>query len=73
MGTPQGGIISPTLANMTLDGLDATIDKAFGIKNQAGWLPKEQPVQNPPYTVCRRLCRNGIRQGHSGKQGQTTD
>lgn len=29
--TPQGGIISPTLANMTLDGLEATIDKAFGI------------------------------------------
>jgi RNA-directed DNA polymerase len=31
MGTPQGGIISPTLANMTLDGLEAAIDKAFGI------------------------------------------
>ena len=30
-GTPQGGIISPTLANMTLDGLEATIDKALGI------------------------------------------
>ena len=31
-GTPQGGIISPTLANMTLDGLEAAIDQAFGIK-----------------------------------------
>jgi RNA-directed DNA polymerase len=30
-GTPQGGVISPILANMTLDGLDAAIDKAFGI------------------------------------------
>jgi len=30
-GTPQGGIISPTLANMTLDGLEAAIDKALGI------------------------------------------
>jgi len=30
-GTPQGGIISPTLANMTLDGLEAVIDNAFGI------------------------------------------
>jgi RNA-directed DNA polymerase len=30
-GTPQGGIISPTLANMTLDGLEACLDKAFGI------------------------------------------
>jgi RNA-directed DNA polymerase len=24
-GTPQGGIISPTLANMTLDGLEQTV------------------------------------------------
>ena len=30
-GTPQGGIISPTLANMTLDGLETAIDKALGI------------------------------------------
>lgn len=27
-GTPQGGIISPTLANMTLDGLEATVYQA---------------------------------------------
>ena len=31
MGTPQGGIISPTLANITLDGLEKELDKAFGI------------------------------------------
>ena len=31
LGTPQGGIISPTLANMTLDGLENMLDKAFGI------------------------------------------
>ncbi len=30
-GTPQGGIISPTLANMTLDGLERVIDKAGGV------------------------------------------
>jgi len=30
-GTPQGGIISPTLSNMTLDGLEKTIDDTFGI------------------------------------------
>jgi len=30
-GTPQGGVISPTLANMTLDGLETAIDNAFGI------------------------------------------
>ncbi|MGI2298274.1 group II intron reverse transcriptase/maturase [Candidatus Cardinium hertigii] len=31
-GTPQGGIISPTLANMTLDGIEAIISKQFGKK-----------------------------------------
>lgn len=29
-GTPQGGIISPTLANMTLDGLEESLSKHFG-------------------------------------------
>lgn len=28
-GTPQGGIISPTLANMTLDGLEYTINRIY--------------------------------------------
>lgn len=28
-GTPQGGIISPVLANMVLDGLDAMLAKRF--------------------------------------------
>ncbi|MGI2262084.1 hypothetical protein ACRRVA_02115 [Candidatus Cardinium hertigii] len=31
-GTPQGGIISPTLPNMTLDGIEAIISKQFGKK-----------------------------------------
>lgn len=31
-GTPQGGIISPTLANMTLDGLAAELEAHFGRK-----------------------------------------
>jgi RNA-directed DNA polymerase len=31
-GTPQGGIISPVLANMTLDGLEEAIAKQFGTK-----------------------------------------
>ena len=28
-GTPQGGIISPTLANMTLDGIQGMLEKAY--------------------------------------------
>ena len=41
-GTPQGGIISPVLANLTLDGLERAIDKACcivrtnGNKNRIG-------------------------------------
>jgi len=31
-GTPQGGIISPTLANMVLDGFAKTLDDEFNIK-----------------------------------------
>ena len=31
-GTPQGSVISPTLANMVLDGLETRIDKALNIK-----------------------------------------
>ncbi|MGI9484523.1 MAG: group II intron reverse transcriptase/maturase [Geminicoccaceae bacterium] len=32
-GTPQGGIISPTIANMTLDGMEALLCRHFGVKN----------------------------------------
>lgn len=32
-GTPQGGIISPVLANMALDGLDEVLESHFGKKN----------------------------------------
>lgn len=32
-GTPQGGIISPALANLALDGLEAVLEAHFGKKN----------------------------------------
>ncbi|WP_028623318.1 MULTISPECIES: group II intron reverse transcriptase/maturase [unclassified Pseudomonas] len=35
-GTPQGGIVSPVLANMTLDGLAAKLAKQFPQEKQAG-------------------------------------
>jgi RNA-directed DNA polymerase len=31
-GTPQGGIISPTLANLTLDGLEHLLKEKFSAK-----------------------------------------
>ena len=33
-GTPQGSIISPTLANMVLDGMEDAIDQALNIKHR---------------------------------------
>jgi RNA-directed DNA polymerase len=32
-GTPQGGIISPTLANLALDGMEKALEDLFGVKN----------------------------------------
>jgi RNA-directed DNA polymerase len=32
-GTPQGGVISPTLANLALDGLEALLKQHFGKRN----------------------------------------
>jgi len=36
-GTPQGGIISPVLANMTLDGLEKALANAFPQAKKRGW------------------------------------
>jgi len=35
-GTPQGGIISPTLANLALDGLERLLDQRFRKQQVAG-------------------------------------
>lgn len=37
-GTPQGGIVSPTLANMTLDGMESFLKKTFPWKMTEGKL-----------------------------------
>ena len=41
-GTPQGGIISPTLANMTLDGLERLLDQNFprDVAGRQSWRPR---------------------------------
>ena len=47
-GTPQGGIISPTLANMTLDGLEQRLSKHFPKgkwKDGKTWSPKVNLVR----------------------------
>lgn len=46
-GTPQGGIISPTLANLTLDGLEVLLARRFARRQQGGqWVhPKVHLVR----------------------------
>lgn len=46
-GTPQGGIVSPTLANMTLDGLERLLDERFRKKKVEG------RVQHPKINLVR--------------------
>lgn len=50
-GTPQGGIISPVLANMTLDGLQALLAKHFHGKNLYGG--GKQRWTNPKVNLIR--------------------
>jgi RNA-directed DNA polymerase len=56
-GTPQGGIISPTLANMTLDGLEKLLTQRFPrAKWQEGkiWRPKVNLVRYPTLLTVRQ-------------------
>lgn len=48
-GTPQGGIISPTLANLVLDGLEAKLEAAFGKKRYANGVPASLKVNYVRY------------------------
>ena len=47
-GTPQGGIISPTLANLTLDGLERLLKETFRRKAD----PRESAI-NPKVNFVR--------------------
>lgn len=66
-GTPQGGIISPTLANMTLDGLQQVLADHFPVKMTAGKLhnPKVNLVRYADDFVItgdsRELLENKVR------------
>ena len=54
-GTPQGGIISPALANRTLDGLQRLLAEHFART------PKQQRMkQSPPGPLCGRLCATKV-------------
>ena len=52
-GTPQGGIISPALANMTLDGLEAELAKVPQPRQGASWLGMQMTSSLPE---TRRSC-----------------
>jgi len=49
-GTPQGGIISPTLANLTLDGMAAMLRKKYWI-NRVGTVDRQYNHQKVNITV----------------------
>jgi RNA-directed DNA polymerase len=55
MGTPQGGIISPTLANITLNGLEA---RAQAVPQKRIGVPRFGPSEGESGSVCRRFCRD---------------
>ena len=46
-GTPQGGIISPTLANLTLDGLEQLLKENFPAKEVNGRKPQPESEPRP--------------------------
>ena len=58
-GTPQGGIISPTLSNMTLDGLEEVVRSAVPRRNRVNFNRyTEANPYSPRYARYFRLRRN---------------
>jgi len=44
-GTPQGGIISPVLANLALDGMETLLAERFASTNKQSWYNKVHMVR----------------------------
>jgi len=59
-GTPQGGIASPVLANMTLDGLEAAIRNAVGGERVRGQRTKIHLVRYADDFVVTAASRNSL-------------
>ena len=61
MGTPQGGIISPTLANMTLDGMEGILRKRFGAKlSKQSWKNKVHLIRYADDFVITGATKEGL-------------
>ena len=53
-GTPQGGVISPTLMNLVLDGLETVIDEAASVnRDKHNW-------KNPHKVTVIRYADDGV-------------
>ena len=69
-GTPQGGVISPTLANIALNGLERLIRKQFGINSKVNVVryaddfvvtaPTEEGAREAESTVRKFLAERGL-------------
>ena len=62
-GTPQGGIISPTLANLTLDGLETLLKQRFPVKR----VIRGRSIQRYTSSGMRMTSSSPARQGRAGK------
>ena len=64
-GTPQGGILSPLLANIALSALDDHFDQQWqqemGTRRAAGQAQKTRPGQLETHPLCGRFRPHGVR------------
>lgn len=64
-GTPQGGIISPTLANMTLDGIEKLLAENFPIHwpNKTTYYPKIHLIRYADDFIIPRVAKRSWNRG----------